>query len=74
MKEGKEPDWNLENLLNIYRQVSEVNFGISKRIKKASQKDANVNAIVILHTFGDSISFFIEHDLDEIKYLFQKYL
>jgi hypothetical protein len=74
MKEGQEPDWELKKLSEIYKQVSEVNLGFSKRIKEASQKDANVNALVILHTFGGSISYFVENGLDQLKYLFQKYL
>lgn len=74
MMEGKEPDWKLEKLIEIYKEVSVVNLGISKRIAQASQKDANVNAIVILHSFGDSIGFFIENGLKEMKYLFEKYL
>ncbi|MFA6540420.1 MAG: hypothetical protein WCT99_02370 [Bacteroidota bacterium] len=74
MMEGNEPDWKLEKLIEIYKEVSVVNLGISKRIAQASQKDANVNAIVILHSFGDSIGFFIENGLKEMKYLFEKYL
>jgi hypothetical protein len=74
MMEGNEPDWKLEKLIEIYKEVSAVNLGISKRIAQASQKDANVNAIVILHSFGDSIGFFIENGLKEMKYLFEKYL
>ena len=74
MLEGKEPDWKLEKLIEIYKEVSVVNLGISKRIAQASQKDANVNAVVILHSFGDSIGFFIENGLKEMKYLFEKYL
>ncbi len=74
MMEGGRPDWKLENLDEIYKKVSVVNVGISKRVSQASQKDANVNAIVILHSFGDSITFHIENGLREIRYLFEKYL
>lgn len=74
LQEGKEPDWELKNLLEIYKNVTQVNIGISKRISHASEKDANVNAIVILHSFGDSMPFFIEGGLNEIKYLFEKFI
>jgi hypothetical protein len=70
MHEGKTPDWNLTSLVNIYKRVSLVNEGISRRIAQASKKDANVNAVIILHSFGEVIPYFIEHDLDEIQYLF----
>ncbi|MDD8018020.1 MAG: hypothetical protein PHP42_06575 [Bacteroidota bacterium] len=74
MKDGKEPDWNLNQLIEIYKQVSIVNIGITRRVAQASQKDANVNAIVILHSYGDSVPYFIEDGLNEIKYLFKKFL
>jgi hypothetical protein len=72
MREGKEPDWNLSSLIEIYKKVSTVNEGISKRIAHASQKDANVNAVIILHSFGESIPFFIERGLSDLEYLFSK--
>jgi Domain of unknown function (DUF6901) len=74
MREGKEPDWELTKLIEIYKQVSVVNKGISQRLAHASEKDANVNAIIILHSFGDVIPFFIENGLDEIGYLFSKFM
>ncbi|MCX6138659.1 MAG: hypothetical protein NTV54_14330 [Ignavibacteriales bacterium] len=72
MREGKEPDWALTSLVDIYKKVSKVNEGFSKRISHASKKDANVNAVIILHSFGESIPFYIEHGLSEIGFLFSK--
>lgn len=40
------------------------------RLLKATEKDANVNAVVILHSFGDGISYFIESGLVEIEPMF----
>lgn len=74
MKEGGDPDWSLEGLIEIYNKVSNVNIGISRRISNASKKDANINAIIILHTYGESIPFFIENNLSEIRYLFEKFM
>ncbi len=71
---GNKPDTELNGLIEIYKAVSEVNKGISRRISHASEKDANVNAVVILHSLGDSIPFFIETGLDEIKNFFLPYL
>ena len=74
MREGKKPDWQLTKLIEIYKAVSVVNKGISQRLARASEKDANVNAVIILHSFGDAIPFFIENGLDEIQYLFSKFM
>jgi hypothetical protein len=69
MREGKKPDWELQNLVEMYKDVSAVNKGMSHRISNASLKDANVNAVIILHSFGDAVPYFIENGLAEIKHL-----
>jgi hypothetical protein len=69
-RDGKEPDWKLRQLVDIYREISYVNKGMWQRVSAASEKDANTNAVVILHSIGDSVPYFIEHGLDEIEYLF----
>ena len=73
MREGRTPDWELKHLLEIYKQVAVVNKGFSRRLTNASTKDANVNALIILHSFGDGISYFIENGLEEIKNMFTVY-
>jgi hypothetical protein len=71
MRDGKKPDWELQNLVEIYKAVSAVNKGMSHRLSNASIKDANVNAVIILHSFGDAVSYFIENGLAEIRHLFE---
>jgi len=74
MNNGEEPDWKLKGLIDIYSQVSIVNRGIAQRLNQASKKDANVNAIIILNSYGDSIPYYIEEGLDELRYLFERLL
>lgn len=74
VRKGKEPDWALKNLQEIYKSVNLVNKGMSQRLTHASQKDANVNAVVILHSFGDGISYFIDSGLDELEPMFSTLL
>ena len=69
-RKGKEPDWNLSKLLEYYKAINLVNKGMSNRLAKASERDANVNAVVILHSFGDGISYFIQDGLEEIEPMF----
>ena len=73
MRDGKKPDWDLQKLIEIYRSVSAVNIGMSHRISNASINDANVNAVIILHSFGDAVPYFIENGLDEIRQFFDIY-
>jgi hypothetical protein len=71
---GLEPDWKLQKLLVHYKAINTVNKGMSSRLMNASKQDANVNAVVILHSFGDGISYFIEQGLEEIEPMFLVYL
>ncbi len=72
-RKGKEPDWTLSRLLEYYKAVNLVNKGMSNRLSRATESDANVNAVVILHSFGDGISYFIQDGLEEIEPMFSVY-
>jgi hypothetical protein len=72
MLDGGTPDWELNKLKEIYRQVSIANKGISKRISAASPHDANINAVIILHSYGEMIELFINNGLKDIRPFFEK--
>ena len=74
MRKGGKPDWELKNLAEIYKAVSFVNRGISQRISNASNRDANVNAVVILHSVGESLPYVIDNGLDDLEPLFADYI
>jgi hypothetical protein len=73
MRQGKETDWSLKKLVELYKAISVVNKGMAERLRQASEKDANVNAVVILHSFGDGVPYFVEGGLAEIEHLFTIY-
>jgi hypothetical protein len=73
-REGLEPNWNLEGLVNIYKEIGTVNKGVWNRLSKASSFDANVNALIVLSTFGDAVRFSLKKDLENLSQLFIKYL
>ncbi|MFZ5441191.1 MAG: DUF6901 family protein [Myxococcota bacterium] len=72
MKHGGTPDWSLEGLAEIYRQTSKVNRAFARRLRAAAPKDANVNALIILHSFAEAVPDTIEDQLDELGFLFQR--
>ena len=74
MRQGHQPDWEMRNLQSIYKEVNLVNKGMTNRLLKATEKDANVNAVVILHSFGDGINYFIESGLAELEPMFRVFL
>jgi hypothetical protein len=69
MRKGETPDWELKHLAEIYHGVNHVNKGISRRLSNASNEDANVNAVIVLSTFGDTMNTFLEDSLNEIDSL-----
>jgi len=71
---GKEPDWELEKLVESYKEISKVNKGMWNRLSAASSFDANVNALIVLNTFGDALRFSIKKGLDDLEKLFGNYM
>jgi len=52
---GKQPDWALEKLQDIYKKISAVNLAFAKRMPTVTNGDAGINAIVILDCFAQSV-------------------
>ena len=73
-RHGNKPDWTLEGLEKIYNEVAIVNKGMWGRLSKASTYDANVNALIVLNTFGDALRSSLDKDLEGLIPLFKKYL
>ena len=73
MRKGKQPDWDLKKLVEIYKSVGHVNRGISQRLSSASEEDANMNAVVILSAYAEMVPFSIENKLAEMDYIFSEY-
>jgi hypothetical protein len=71
---GKKPDWELEKLVETYKEISKVNKGMWNRLSAASSFDANVNALIVLNTFGDALRFSIKKGLDDLEKLFGNYM
>lgn len=72
-KNGGKPDFDLEGLKGIYKNVSSVNRDFAERLRAASEKDANLNAIVNLDCFANLIPLMIEDTIEEIKPYFSSY-
>ncbi len=70
-KRGGTPDWELTYLREMYDDIRKVNKAFCERLAAIPAEDANLNALIILDTFADSITFSInEQLLDELEQLF----
>ncbi|MBI5464217.1 MAG: hypothetical protein HY966_04610 [Ignavibacteriales bacterium] len=74
MKNNLDADWKLDRLSELYKEIAKVNKGFWNRLSNASNYDANVNALIVLSTFGDAVRFSLKKDLDDIAPMFQNYL
>lgn len=61
---------NLNKLEQHYNKVNKVNEGILKRISSLGSKDADKNAIIMLHSLSQIFSLEINYSLESIAHLF----
>lgn len=55
-------DWELEGLLNLLRQLHQVNSGFTNRLRAICIEDASLNAVVNLSTASSFVSVAVETD------------
>lgn len=67
MKEGGTPDWELKELVGLYESLDVVNAAFIKRVRRASERDANLNAICGLSTFAQLYTMALDELLEEQK-------
>ncbi len=72
-RSGQKADLDFKGLDRIYREIQGVNTAIAERLRAASEKDASVNAVIILDLFAKALPDAIQDQLEEIRYLFETY-
>lgn len=71
---GSQPDWDLKKLAEAYENIRVVNESFCKRLRTIEGRDANLNALVVLDVFADSVNFSIDSRMaDDLDYLFKGY-
>lgn len=71
-KNGEEADWDLNGLIENYKKVQPVNTGMAQRMRSIVDKDANLNALVVLDVFAKELPYSIEKSLESLEYLFKE--
>jgi hypothetical protein len=75
MKDGGEPDWEMNKLINIYEDIKILNQNVCSKISEAIEKDASVNAVVTLNSFAEHVTFILNKNvLEKMNILFKEYL
>ncbi len=62
-----EPDWDLKELKEMYKELATVNLSLLERVKAACQEDANLNAISIFFSVSSVVNMALEDQLNEMK-------
>ena len=70
-KEGKSADFELEGLLELYRQLQTVNETMTERLKAAGIKPAMAQAIVPLELLSHAMPLNIRISLERIRPFYQ---
>lgn len=73
-RENLPSDWELEQLLVLFKKIHMVNRGLANRIRVAAKADATVNGIILLDAFANSVELQVEQLLEEMKPFFATYL
>ncbi|WP_135622331.1 DUF6901 family protein [Solemya pervernicosa gill symbiont] len=69
-REGDEPDFTLNNLHALYKNLQTVNTAITRRLRGASETDSTINGVILLSIYAKNMPLVIEDSLEEIHYLF----
>ncbi|HBL18776.1 MAG: hypothetical protein A2X36_17520 [Elusimicrobia bacterium GWA2_69_24] len=74
-KKGKEPDWELKRLVEIYDAIGIVNRCFTDRLRTARIEDASLNALVSLDCFATmTVALLMDQSLPQLETLFHAYL
>ncbi|MCJ8347614.1 hypothetical protein MJH12_18910, partial [bacterium] len=70
---GLEPDWDMVGLQKIYKNMQTVNRHIADRLREVCEKDAMLNALILLDLFTQIVPPSVGESIAELKDLFDAY-
>ena len=74
-KKGGVPDWEMNNLKDLYGEIKLLNQNVCRHLAKIESKDAIVNAVVTLNSFAEHVTFLLSKNmLQRLEILFKDYL
>jgi len=69
-REGMEIDLDFTGLNLLYHNLQQVNMNVVKRLRRASQTDSSINAIILLDLYAKVMPFSIAESLEEFRPFF----
>ncbi len=75
MKKGGKPDWEMKKLNELYNDIMILNKNVAEKIAEVENKDASINAVVVLNNFADSVTFGLDMNaLEHLEQIFDGFL
>jgi hypothetical protein len=71
--EGHKPDWEMDGLQNVYKNMQVVNRHIASRLREVCEKDAMLNALILLDLFTQTVPPNIDEYMIAMKDWFSAY-
>jgi len=71
--EGLAPDWEMGGLLDLFKQIHEVNRNLAERLRDASTQDAAINSLIILDSLAYAAEADVESSLEQLRPLYRMY-
>lgn len=72
-KRGLSSDWSLEGLRATYRNLRQVNIGMSGRLRSASLEDSSVNGLILLDLLASDTLYALDRYEGELDIFFEEY-
>lgn len=72
-KRGQSSDWSLEGLRATYRNLRQVNVGMSRRLRAAAEEDSSVNGLILLDLLAADMLYALDQYEGELDLFFQEY-
>ncbi|HPI38594.1 MAG TPA: hypothetical protein PK397_11685 [Ignavibacteriaceae bacterium] len=73
-KRGESPDWEMNNLSNIYEDIRVLNRNVSRKIADLEEKDTSINSVVVLNNFADYVTFTLDEKMmDELEHFLKEF-
>lgn len=69
-RQGQAADWTLDELMDLYRDVHEVNVKLAQRLRLVSAADANVNGVTLLDVLAHAVDFGFDNSENQLRMLF----
>jgi hypothetical protein len=68
-----EPDWEMDGLRELYRNLRLVNLGMAARLRAAAEEDSSLNGLILLDLLAADTLYSLDSYEGELDAFFSEY-